>query len=103
ARRARRLRAPGLTRGLVVAALVVAVAACRRPDAAPSGAVATASPPSASAAPSPLPAHFGFGRPATEAEIRAWDVDVRPDGAGLPPGRGTVDEGAALYVQQCQV
>jgi S-disulfanyl-L-cysteine oxidoreductase SoxD len=92
-----------LTRILVVAGSVLAVAACRRPDAAPSGAVVTSPPPSASPASSALPAHFGFGRPATDAEIRAWDIDVRPDGAGLPPGRGTVDEGAALYVHQCQV
>ena len=30
-----------------------------------------------------------FGRPAAADEIRLWDIDVRPDGAGLPPGRGT--------------
>ncbi len=44
---------------------------------------------------------FGFGRPATAEEIRAWDIDVSPDGTGLPPGRGTVAEGAALYAAQC--
>ena len=27
---------------------------------------------------------FGFGTPATEEEIAAWDIDVRPDGTGLP-------------------
>jgi mono/diheme cytochrome c family protein len=92
-----------LTRVLVVAASLLVVAACRRPDAATSGAVATPSPSSAPSASSAVPVRFGFGRPATDAEIRAWDIDVRPDGAGLPPGRGTVEEGAALYVQQCQV
>ena len=34
------------------------------------------------------PARFGIGRPATPAEIAALDIDVGPDGAGLPPGRG---------------
>ncbi len=51
----------------------------------------------------PASAHprFGFGRPATPEEIVAWDIDVRPDGTGLPPGRGTVREGAALYASSC--
>ena len=41
---------------------------------------------------------FGIGRPATPARgIAAWDIDVGPDGAGLPPGRGTsADERADL-------
>lgn len=44
---------------------------------------------------------FGFGRLATEDEIAAWNIDVRPDGIGLPPGQGTVAEGAILYAQYC--
>ena len=32
----------------------------------------------------------GVGRAATPAEIRAWDIDVRPDFRGLPPGAGSV-------------
>jgi S-disulfanyl-L-cysteine oxidoreductase SoxD len=44
---------------------------------------------------------FGFGQPATREEITAWDTDVRPDGVGLPPGSGTVAEGANLYAQHC--
>lgn len=44
---------------------------------------------------------FGFGRPATAEEIRAWDNDVRPDGAGLPTGGGGVVEGEALYSRLC--
>ena len=43
----------------------------------------------------------GFGRPATPAEIAAADIDVRPDGAGLPPGHGSVAEGAALFASAC--
>lgn len=46
-------------------------------------------------------APFGFGRPATEEEIAAWDIDVRPDGTGLPEGSGTVAEGAVIYAALC--
>ena len=55
------------------------------------------------AASEPLPARFAFGREATQAEIGAWDIDVMPDGRGLPAGRGTVAEGAAIYAAQCVV
>ena len=55
-----------------------------------------AEPPSARPAP-----RFGFGRPATAEEIRAWDIDVRPDGAGAPPGRGTVAQGKEIYAAKC--
>jgi cytochrome c len=51
----------------------------------------------------PAQRRFGFGRAATPDEIAAWDIDVRPDGRGLPPGRGSVAQGAALYVEQCEV
>ena len=44
---------------------------------------------------------FGFGAPATEEEIAAWDIDVRPDGMGLPEGSGTVAEGAVIYAATC--
>jgi len=47
------------------------------------------------------PATFGFGRAATTAEIAAWDIDVGPDGSGLPPGQGTATEGAATYAAKC--
>jgi S-disulfanyl-L-cysteine oxidoreductase SoxD len=43
----------------------------------------------------------GIGRTATEAEIRAWDIDVRPDFAGLPPGSGSVADGEALWIEKC--
>jgi cytochrome c len=44
---------------------------------------------------------FGFGRRATAEEIAAIDIDVMPDGTGLPPGTGTVERGRALYRNQC--
>jgi cytochrome c len=47
------------------------------------------------------PARFGFGRPATAQEIQAWDIDVMPDGTGLPAGSGTASQGAAIYARRC--
>ncbi|WP_343712014.1 cytochrome c [Inquilinus sp.] len=44
---------------------------------------------------------YEFGRPATPDEIKAWDIDVRPDGAGLPDGGGTVTRGKAVYDENC--
>ncbi len=44
---------------------------------------------------------YGFGRPATDADIKAWNIDVVPDGAGLPPGQGTVQQGAVIYANKC--
>lgn len=49
----------------------------------------------------PLPARFGYGRAATAAEISVLDIDVGPDGAGLPPGSGTALEGAPIYADRC--
>lgn len=43
----------------------------------------------------------GLGRLATPAEVKAWDIDVRPDFTGLPPGSGNVDDGMALWEAQC--
>ncbi len=43
----------------------------------------------------------GIGREATPAEVKAWDIDVRPDFVGLPKGRGNVDDGMALWETHC--
>lgn len=43
----------------------------------------------------------GLGRPALPEEIQAWDIDVRADGVGLPPGKGSVKEGEALFLERC--
>lgn len=43
-----------------------------------------------------------FGKPIAEADIAAWNIDVRTsDGRGLPTGKGSVAEGKALYAAQC--
>jgi S-disulfanyl-L-cysteine oxidoreductase SoxD len=47
------------------------------------------------------PATFGLGREPTPAEIAAWDIDIQPDGTGLPPGRGTSADGAPVYAARC--
>src|SRR3546814_17179351 len=73
--------------------------------AAPPAAAATpaaATPQAATAVPAeaaPLPEHglFHLGRAATPEEVAAWDLDVRPDGAGLPAGSGTVAAGGVIF------
>jgi len=44
---------------------------------------------------------YEFGRPATPDEIKAWDIDVRPDGVGLPDGSGTAAHGKEVYDDNC--
>lgn len=42
-----------------------------------------------------------LGRPALPEEVAAWDIDVRPDGLGLPVGSGSVEEGGIIYDNAC--
>ena len=44
---------------------------------------------------------LNIGREATQQEIAGWDIDIRPDGQGLPPGKGTVKQGEPLYMERC--
>ena len=44
---------------------------------------------------------FGLGTPATAAAIAGWDIDVRPDGTGLPAGSGSAAQGQPLYDAKC--
>ena len=44
---------------------------------------------------------LGIGRIATADEIKAIDIDVMPDGRGLPAGSGSVAEGAKVYAAKC--
>jgi cytochrome c len=43
----------------------------------------------------------GIGRAPTAEEIKSWDIDVRPDGQGAPPGHGTAGEGERVYLVKC--
>ena len=77
--------------------------------AAPSATALTTQPQTAATTDGPTSQHtpivgpFGFGRHATAEEIGVLDIDVSPDGAGLPPGRGIVEEGEDVYVSRCAV
>ncbi|MGB1564517.1 MAG: c-type cytochrome [Paracoccaceae bacterium] len=44
---------------------------------------------------------LGLGRAALPEEIAAWDVDIRPNGAGLPAGSGDVIYGEEVFVNKC--
>lgn len=44
---------------------------------------------------------LGIGREATPDEVNAWDIAVRPDGKGLPPGKGTAAQGEEIFQTQC--
>lgn len=48
------------------------------------------------------PPRFGVGHPATPADIARRDIDVSPDGTGLPAGRGSVAEGERTFAARCQ-
>src|ERR1043165_7988944 len=52
----------------------------------------------------PMTAHAdgpGLGRPVTPHQMAPWDISIGPDGAGLPPGRGTASEGATVFAAKC--
>lgn len=48
-----------------------------------------------------LPREYGIGHAATPAEIAGWDIDIRPDGQGAPPGHGSVKDGEKVYMDKC--
>lgn len=47
------------------------------------------------------PRYDGVGRAATPAEVKVWDIDVRPDFKGLPPGQGSVKRGEQVWEAKC--
>lgn len=95
----------GRRRGGTALLLALAGAACGGDGAGAAPGLGTAgaaaSTPTPVAASEALPTHWGLGADAPDALIAAWDLDVGPDGSGLPPGRGTAVEGAQLYQQLC--
>lgn len=50
-----------------------------------------------------IPERFGFGRAAIADDINAWDIDIGPDGEGLPPGTGIIETGQTIYNTKCVV
>lgn len=47
------------------------------------------------------PRAYGIGQAATREQIAGWDIDVRPDGEGAPPGKGSVKDGEKIYLDRC--
>lgn len=64
-----------------------------------SGEIATAGTPEG--IPAHAPARFEFGTEASAARVAIWDIDVRPDGEGLPAGSGSVAQGRDVYNVHC--
>ncbi|ARQ01723.1 cytochrome C [Pseudorhodoplanes sinuspersici] len=82
--------------GLLAALLAASLAAL------PSGDIQAAPKKAEAAQTAPIAqAKLNIGRSATPEEISGWDIDIRPDGHGLPIGKGTVKEGEPLYVERC--
>jgi cytochrome c len=81
-------------RALIVGAAVASLVA-------PAFAQQTApvAPPAAQAAKPAAP--MALGRVALPEEIAAWNISIRPDGQNLPPGKGSVKEGEALFSEKC--
>lgn len=44
---------------------------------------------------------LALGRAALPEEVAAWDIDVRPDGLGLPDGQGNVEDGEVMFSENC--
>lgn len=44
----------------------------------------------------------GLGAPIAESDIAAWNIEIAPDGTGLPPGRGAAAAGEKLFAEKCQ-
>ncbi len=82
---------PVLRRGATVSACVAALAMI---------AVAGCAGPTAGVRDSAAPA-YGLGSTPTPAQIAGWNIDVSPDGGGLPAGSGSVAQGATLYAEKC--
>ena len=45
--------------------------------------------------------HYNIGHTATAEQVAGWDIDIRPDGEGAPPGQGSVKQGEEIYMNQC--
>lgn len=47
------------------------------------------------------PSPYHFGQTISEESIKPWNIDISPDGTGLPEGQATADEGEEVYLQKC--
>lgn len=96
-------RRRAIAKSLSVFAAIVLSSACRGDRQAAVVQRGDAAPPAAGVGPAPAwPNRIdGIGRRALPEEQRAWNIDVNPTGAGLPPGSGTYAAGATLFAQRC--
>src|SRR5579871_2195408 len=53
-------------------------------------------------APVPAQQSPNLGKPIAAEDLAPWDISIGPDGAGLPPGSGTVKQGEATFAAKCQ-
>lgn len=89
---------------LGAAAVALAIAGCASTGGGGGGMSATGIPLGATGphAVQALPDKPRFGRAVSEADLAAWNIDIRtPDGRGLPAGRGTVAEGQKIFQAKC--
>lgn len=42
-----------------------------------------------------------IGTPVTDQDLAAWNIDIAPDGRGLPAGSGDVATGAHVFAEKC--
>jgi S-disulfanyl-L-cysteine oxidoreductase SoxD len=42
-----------------------------------------------------------LGKPISNSDLSPWDIDIEPDGTGLPVGSGTSEQGAPIFAEQC--
>jgi S-disulfanyl-L-cysteine oxidoreductase SoxD len=43
-----------------------------------------------------------LGKAISPDDLATWDISIGPDGAGLPPGSGTPQQGEAVFTMKCQ-
>lgn len=87
---------PGLAMTLALAVAPTAWAQSAAPAKASAAAAVSAAAPASARAEFP-----GIGRAATPKEVAAWDIDVRADFKGLPPGSGSVARGQDVWEGKC--
>jgi S-disulfanyl-L-cysteine oxidoreductase SoxD len=80
--------------GLALSVLAVGASVAQSP---PKG----ASKQQVAVAPTASLAKLGIGTEAKPEEVAGWDIDVRPDGQGLPAGKGTAAQGEAIFIERC--
>lgn len=89
------------SRLLGIGALLVMVFACDQAGSAAANGTSTAASPNAVAMARLGDQRFSLGRPVGDAALRTMDRDIGAEGVELPPGRGSVAEGRALYATSC--